>query len=137
MEENRCVGTVKRTSPKLMLTVIAVGLGTVLFNFPPDQYGFYPRCPIYTYTHLLCPGCGATRAMYELLHFNVTRALHYNALLTVLAPAGILWFAFSWWQAVRESSSLQLRVPRLAVAGVILLAVLFTVARNTGIAFVI
>lgn len=108
-----------------------------LYSFPPIQYHFYPRCPIYTYTHLLCPGCGATRAMYELLHLNLTGALHYNALLTVLAPLGMLWFALNWWQAERENRNLVLRVPRLAVAGVIVLAVLFTAARNTGIGFVI
>ena len=75
--------------------------------------------------------------MYELLHFNLRGALHYNAFLTVLAPLGILWFAFSWCRATREGRKLELRVPRLAVVGVIVLAVLFTVVRNTGIAFVI
>lgn len=75
--------------------------------------------------------------MYELLHFNLRGALHYNALLTVLAPLGLLWFAVSWWQAIRDNGTLKLQIPRLAIAGVIVLAVLFTVARNTGIAFVI
>jgi len=38
---------------------------------------------------------------------------------------------------MREDRKLELRAPRLAVVGVIVLAVLFTVVRNTGIAFVI
>jgi hypothetical protein len=49
----------------------------VLYRFPPSQYQIYPRCPFYAATHLLCPGCGGTRAIYELLHLNLTGALHY------------------------------------------------------------
>src|SRR6185312_6786981 len=122
-------------SQRVLGGTISAAAMAVLYFFSPSQYHFYPRCPIYTYTHLLCPGCGGTRAMYELLHFHLRGALHYNALLTVLAPLGGLWFAFSWWRAVRDNVTLRLQSPRFAIATVILLTVLFTVARNTGIAF--
>jgi drug/metabolite transporter (DMT)-like permease len=65
---------------------LGVGVAIVLLRFPPDQYDFYPRCPIHTYLHLLCPGCGATRALAALLHGRVADAFHFNALLI----AGVL-----------------------------------------------
>lgn len=51
-------------------------------------------CPFHDATGLDCPGCGATRACFNLLHGRVVTALHYNALAVVagatLLPAAIL-----------------------------------------------
>jgi Protein of unknown function (DUF2752) len=63
--------------------VFAAGVALFLLRFPPEEYGFYPQCPIHTYLHLLCPGCGATRALAALLHGGVADAFHLNALLIV------------------------------------------------------
>jgi len=69
-------------------------LAIVVYNFSPGDYGFYPRCPLYAVTHLLCPACGATRAFYAMLHGDLRGAWHYNALFTALAPFLLAWFAF-------------------------------------------
>jgi Protein of unknown function (DUF2752) len=125
-------------SARKLAPVAASGLTggmAVLYFFPPAQYSFYPRCPIYSATHLLCPGCGGTRALYELLHFNVSGALHYNALLTMLAPLALLWLAFCWYQAVRRHTALEIRLPAGVTVALVLVTVLFTVARNSGMAF--
>jgi hypothetical protein len=114
----------------------AVG-AAMLYAFPPSQYDFYPRCPFYTYAHFLCPGCGATRALYEMLHGNVAGAWHYNAFLTVLAPLTALWIVAVWFRCARKNETPDFRVPRAAWVLVAVVAVLFTVARNTGMAFVI
>jgi hypothetical protein len=63
--------------PALMLAV------AVLFWFPPESYSFYPHCPIFEYTGLLCPGCGGTRAFAALLHGHISEALHWNGLAVV------------------------------------------------------
>lgn len=107
----------------------------VLYYFPPTDYGFYPRCPIYSATHLLCPGCGGTRALYEMLHLNFRGALHYNALITVLIPLGFLWLAFCWYKAVRRGAALEMRLRPGVTIALVLMALLFTMARNSGIAF--
>jgi len=46
----------------------------------------FPPCPLHAATGLWCPGCGATRASYLLLHGDVAGAMHFNALWVVLAP---------------------------------------------------
>ena len=57
--------------------------------FPPDRFPFYPPCPIHQYTGLLCPGCGATRALAALTHLRVAEAWHLNPLLFLLLPLAL------------------------------------------------
>ena len=114
------------TKPKT--TAIAAILLTlpaaILYRFPPDRFAFYPLCPIHQYTGLLCPGCGATRALAALLHGHLAEAFNQNALLILLLPFLLAYVAI----AIRNESW-----PRLhsSVTGaVLLLAVLFAIARN-------
>jgi hypothetical protein len=84
------------TPPSLMLFVGVVtsmtilGAGAVLYFFNPSSHGFYPVCEFHALTGLNCPGCGGTRAAYQLLHGHVLQALHDNALfvLSLAALAG-------------------------------------------------
>ena len=64
----------------VMLVVAALGSGAVLFFFDPAKHGFYPICLFHSLTGWNCPGCGATRAAYQLLHGHLLRALQDNAL---------------------------------------------------------
>jgi drug/metabolite transporter (DMT)-like permease len=107
----------------------------VLYNFSPAQYSFYPRCPVYSMTHLLCPGCGATRALYWLLHGEVREALHYNAMFTAATPFLMAWAAVCCYQALRYDRFPHLAIPRSAVAVMGVAVVLFAIARNTVFSF--
>lgn len=107
----------------------------VVYKFPPAEYGFYPRCIIHATTHWLCPGCGSTRALHALLHFDVRGALHYNALFSVLAPIVFLWMAFGCYRMMRYDQFPRLVVPRTVIACLVVSILLFTVARNTLFAF--
>jgi hypothetical protein len=86
-----------RPSPGLFLAgifgfagIVAAG---ILFFFDPAKNNFYPVCQFHLLTGLYCPGCGATRASYQLLHGNFLTALHDNALyivtLVLLALRGL------------------------------------------------
>ena len=68
----------------------AVGAG-VLFLCDPAQYGFYPFCLFHRTTGLLCPGCGATRALHQLLHGHWLEAFRMNALLVTALPFIGVW----------------------------------------------
>lgn len=73
----------------------AVSGAAFLFFFDPTKNNFYPICQFHLLTGLYCPGCGATRATYQLLHGNLMVALHDNVLyvasLAALAIRGV-WF---------------------------------------------
>jgi hypothetical protein len=80
----------------IVLGATALGAGVVVFFFNPSTHGFYPVCLFHQLTGLNCPGCGGTRAVYALLHGNVTLALKDNALFVVVLAAAVargIWFA--------------------------------------------
>jgi hypothetical protein len=92
--------------------LFAAGAAVLLLRFPPEQYSFYPQCPIHTYLHLECPGCGVTRALAALLHGRLTEAFHLNALLIVgVLPAAAV---YSGLCLVRLQHSEAFRWPALS-----------------------
>src|SRR5579871_6854483 len=107
----------------------------VVYQFPPTEYAFYPRCLIYTTTHWLCPGCGSTRALHALLHLDFQSALHYNALFTLLFPVACMWAGFICYRTMRYDQFPSLAIPRSVAACLIVTVLLFAVARNTMFAF--
>jgi hypothetical protein len=80
----------------VVLAAVSIGACAVLFFFNPVTHNFYPVCLFHKLTGLNCPGCGATRSLYALLHGNFALAFRDNALLVLtlaaLAARG-LWFA--------------------------------------------
>lgn len=93
-------------SVRAAATLFAAGCtagAALLYRFSPHEYSFYPRCPFFALTHHYCPGCGATRAVAELLHGNLAAALHFNAAVTLLLPLALCYLAGVYWTALREN----------------------------------
>jgi hypothetical protein len=112
-----------------VLAAAVLGSGAVLFFFNPSTHGFYPVCLFHKLTGLNCPGCGGTRAAYQLLHGHLLNALRDNALfilaLVALAVRGA-------WFAARKISRrpATLAVPPKALWAFLVLAMAFSVLRN-------
>jgi hypothetical protein len=110
--------------------VIATLAIAILLRFPPALYGFYPRCPLHQYLHIICPGCGATRALATLLRGNLAEAFRLNALITLLAPVA-LFYAAACYRSILARRPLSLsQPPPSAVYATLAIAAVFTVARN-------
>ena len=112
-----------------VLGMAIVGAGAVVFFFNPGTNGFYPECQFHKVTGLNCPGCGATRALYELLHGNLPLALKDNALF-ILSLAGLV--ARGAWLAARRflRKPAGQFLPPAILWGFLAIALIFTVARN-------
>ncbi len=113
-----------------LFLIAATALSALLIRFPPDQYAFYPRCPIATYLHLQCPGCGATRALSALLHGHLTQALQLNALTTLLLPIAVLYAAHHLWRQRHRKTLTWPQPPAYATYTLLATAAVFTIARN-------
>ena len=91
--------------PALAWTLFALGAAAgawVLFRFDPQAYHFYPLCFLHRSTGLLCPGCGALRALHQLLHGHVAAAFQFNPMLIASLPL-VAWLgARSAWQLARK-----------------------------------
>ena|SRR5690348_723402 len=106
-----------------------LGAGAVMYFFNPSTHGFYPVCEFHQLTGLNCPGCGGTRAVYQLLHGHFLKALQDNAL-AVLFLAGLagraVWFEI---QTVRRRPAGSFLPPKF-LWSLLIVAVVFTVLRN-------
>lgn len=69
------------------LTII--GGGVALFFLNPSEHSFFPKCALYMATGFSCPGCGSTRALYQLTHGDVLEAMRLNPGLMALITLGI------------------------------------------------
>lgn len=69
------------------MPTLAAGAALVLRNVDPFSAGnLLPRCPLLLLTGLYCPGCGSTRCLFALVHFDLPLALAMNPLLVVSLP---------------------------------------------------
>lgn len=94
----------RQRTPLVWALGLGVAIAAVFFFFNPERYAFYPKCPLYEYTHLKCPGCGTLRATYQLVHGHFAAAFHYNPFVVSLMPvAG--WIGLVW--AVRRLTGKQ------------------------------
>ncbi|HVG92429.1 MAG TPA: DUF2752 domain-containing protein, partial [Alphaproteobacteria bacterium] len=99
------------------------------------EHHFYPICMFHAITGWQCPGCGGTRALYHLLHLHIGQALHYNALVTVVAPVALAWFIFWYASVVFRGYSPALRISRPVAVCLYLVTLFFAAARNGVFSF--
>jgi hypothetical protein len=116
---------------------LAVGLwaavcgavGIVLF-VNPSESRWLPRCAFHSLTGLNCPGCGATRALFHLVHGRILTALRCNAFFVLALP----FLAYAWVSVTLETfGGRRLPAPFLRARWIYALAaaiVLFAVLRN-------
>jgi hypothetical protein len=112
------------------LFAAAILIGATLLFDPPGHAIFYPACPIHQYLGILCPGCGATRALAALLRGRFVEALRLNPLFVLLLPALLALAIESYRRALRSGSFHWPQPPAAALYTTLAAAAVFTVARN-------
>ena len=126
----------QRTLSRSTATVLAVAalgaaaLGVwLLRTYDPGATGsFFPSCLFHDMTGWYCPGCGITRALHALVHFDFMRAFAMNALLVASLPL----LALMSVQGITRRGLLPAPVARVAFNGRVWIGALlvFGVARN-------
>jgi hypothetical protein len=124
-----------RSIPAVRFTALGVtGLlaaagGLVLFCFDPRQYHFYPVCFLHQTTGLLCPGCGALRALHQLLHGHLAAAFRFNPMVVASLPV-LLWLGvrYGWPMAKNQPATAGLRPVWLWLLLAVVLV--FSILRN-------
>ncbi len=109
--------------------VLGAGAALVLFLYNPAKFGFYPECYLYRTTGLLCPGCGSLRAVYQLLHGHLLRALHDNLLLVLSLPL-LIWGTARYIQARLRNQAAPFTLRPWLVWSAVAVMVAFGVVRN-------
>src|SRR5262249_19882161 len=102
--------------------------GCVALRFV-DPAGGPPLCPFKAWTGLDCPGCGATRALHQLLNGHLVTALSLNAPF-VLAVPFLLWWGLARVAARFDHPIVSPRLTPTLVPMLIVVLIVFGVARN-------
>lgn len=119
----------KRNKGLMILGIITLGYALLFFN-GISILRIFPPCFFHKATGLYCPGCGATRGTWHLLHGDVMKALDSNALLPLIL--GLIGYELTRTLAMmlfaKQLPAIQ--VPRPLLYVMIGIVLLFAVARN-------
>jgi hypothetical protein len=102
----------------------------ILLRLPPAQHSFYPQCPVYQYLHLLCPGCGGTRALAAMLRGDFSEAMHRNALIALLSPFAAAYGSLCYFHFLQRKPIHWPQISPIVLYASLAVAAVFTVARN-------
>jgi hypothetical protein len=108
----------------------ALGGGCAIFLYlvNPHSHQVFVPCPFHAATGLYCPACGGLRMVHDLLHGDLTAALHDDAL---AVPAVIIGLA-AWlsWTIRRWRGQPEPARPAWLSPVIIALLIAWTVVRN-------
>ena len=113
------------------ITILIFILIGVLFAF---KLGITVPCPFHAITGFYCPGCGITRCIISLLHFDFYRAFRYNPLVFILLPfisAYILYKLYIWLFEKEDKVTKKLVGYPMYILIIILL--IYGILRNTSL----
>lgn len=129
-------GVIKRSVRIIVFVcvlIILVAESRFLYYHNPKEK-MWLICIFYKLTGYYCPGCGAGRACYSILHGEFYQAFRYNPLLCILLPWIGLYIAacaLQWVLTGRETVSR--RIPVWITYIIMAVVILFGVVRNVDV----
>lgn len=112
-----------------MFVAGAAGAGYLYGTDPHEPGHLLPQCPFRLVTGLLCPACGGTRMVYDLMHGHFSAAWHDNRLLLLASPFALVLLARWGFEGLR-GRRWRPELGRVAQTLVLVVAVAWTVVRN-------
>lgn len=115
----------------LVLCAGAVAVVGAVYLYFHNPYSYPLPCIFYSVTGLYCPGCGAGRACYSILHLEFEDAFCYNPLMTILLPLIGLYImarVFDWM--VTGGNHIDRKISVRLLAWILGITLLFGILRN-------
>lgn len=113
------------------LFVLAGAVGACYLYFH-NPYTTYPLpCAFYLITGYYCPGCGAGRAAYYLLHGRFYEAFAHNCVMVILLPFFVMYWCVWAFQWVKDGKvSFQRKIPSKPLQIILYLVIIYGILRN-------
>jgi hypothetical protein len=101
-----------------------------LYGTDPHRPGQHlPQCPVHFVTGLLCPACGGTRMVYDLMHGQFAAAWLDNRILLLASPFALYLLGRWIWEGL-HGHRWRPRIGRRGQAAILVTAVAWMVIRN-------
>ena len=88
-------------APLAVLSAGVAGAGYLYGTNPHEPGHLLPQCPFRFLTGWLCPACGGTRMVYDVMHGNFTAAWLDNRLLLLVSPFALGLLGRWAWEGLR------------------------------------
>ncbi|MDP6793891.1 MAG: DUF2752 domain-containing protein [Verrucomicrobiota bacterium] len=112
------------------IILILIAGAVTLFFFDPGKHAFFPKCAFHMATGYSCPGCGSSRALYQLTHGNVLEALRLNPGVMFLLGMGVTDFG-RYIRSVKLSEPFHTLFANVRlVIGLVVCMLIYAVVRN-------
>jgi hypothetical protein len=113
------------------LGLTAAAIFVFFFNPASPANQWFPKCPFRLVTGMQCPGCGSTRAFYQLLHLHPIAAFKLNPLMILTLPFIVYGFLGFTRSALTGRPQRRLFIPPIYLWAWLFLLIFFWVFRNT------
>jgi hypothetical protein len=113
------------------LGLTAAAIFVFFFNPASPANQWFPKCPFRLVTGMQCPGCGSTRAFYQLLHLHPIAAFKLNPLMILTLPFIVYGFLGFTRSALMGRPQRRLFIPPIYLWAWLFLLIFFWVFRNT------
>jgi len=113
------------------LSLAAIAIFLFFFNPASPSNQWFPKCPFRLVTGMQCPGCGSTRAFYQLLHLHPIAAFKFNPLMILTLPFIVYGFLGFTRSALMGRPQRRLFIPPVYLWAWLFLLIFFWVFRNT------
>lgn len=90
----------------------------------------FPKCLVYKYLHIKCPGCGSQRTIYYLLNGELIEACKMNILVVVSIPYLFLVCCCKIVKTKLSQKVLNVIYGYYASLTILVLVIVFTILRN-------
>jgi Protein of unknown function (DUF2752) len=118
-------------APLAVLAAGSAGAAYLYVTDPREPGHVLPQCPFRLVTGLLCPACGGTRMVYDLMHGHYTEAWLDNRALLLASPFALALLG-RWMVEGLGGRRWRPTLSRRAQAVVLLLAVAWVIVRNAA-----
>ena len=108
---------------KTVLISAAVLLGGCVYALFYSKTGFGIPCLFHLITGLNCPGCGVTRMLLHLIHFDFVNAFRDNAVLFCMLPFLLLLLGYWLYRYIRhgtQKANKAIEIPCWVFVGILL-----------------
>jgi len=107
----------------ILLPIIGLIMLSYLYFHSPINKSIFPGCIILKYTGLYCPGCGATRATYYLIHGNILKAFGFNQLYIAIIPFILYLYVLN--MGIKVNGKQLLPMPKISLKFCAMLGIVF------------
>ena len=124
----------KKSRTARVMALLGAGLlagGGAAYLYFHDPVVYPIPCAIHLLTGLYCPGCGAGRACFALLHGKLPGAFSYNPLMVILIPFICLYVAvrgLDW--AVTGGNHVDGKISVKLLVAILVLILIYGIVRN-------